>query len=188
MAHGLDPHLSPNVLIPLFQPLASHLAQDTGRGVELYSAPNIRAHVERIVRPEFDIIFTAPHMGRLSQLEAGYVPIGSFERPLTGVISVRWDSPIQRLEELRSKTVAINDRLVLNSILTLTELENRGVQLADLKIVPRSVAKLGIAVCCRGDVDAAVTVNFAVGRFPKTSKRNCVPCFRRRKPRACPAR
>ena len=164
---ALIPYLSPNVLIPLFQPLASHLAQDTGRGVELYSAPNIRAHVERIVRPEFDIIFTAPHMGRLSQLEAGYVPIGSFERPLTGVISVRKDSPIQRLEQLRGKTVAINDRLVLNSILTLNELENRGVQLADLKIVPAASQNSALLSVAAGDVDAAVTVNFAVGQIPK---------------------
>lgn len=164
---ALIPYLSPNVLIPLFQPLASHLAQDTGRGVELYSAPSIRAHVERIVRPEFDIIFTAPHMGRLSQLDAGYVPIGSFERPLTGVISVRKDSPIQRLEQLRGKTVAINDRLVLNSILTLTELEKRGVQLADLKIVPAASQNSALLSVAAGDVDAAVTVNFAVGQIPQ---------------------
>lgn len=164
---ALIPYLSPNVLIPLFQPLASHLAQDTGRGVELYSAPNIRAHVERIVRPEFDIIFTAPHMGRLSQLEAGYVPIGSFERPLTGVISVRRDSPIQHLDQLRGKTVAINDRLVLNSILTLSELENRGVQLADLKIVPAASQNSALLSVAAGDVDAAVTVNFAIGQIPK---------------------
>lgn len=164
---ALIPYLSPNVLIPLFQPLASHFARDTGRSVELYSAPNIRAHVERIARPEYDIVFTAPHMGRLAQLDAGYVPIGSFERPLTGVITVKSDSPIKSLDQLRGKTVAINDRLVLNSILTLTELERRGVQLADLRIVSAASQNSALLSVAAGDVDAAVTVNFAVGQIPK---------------------
>lgn len=164
---ALIPYLSPNVLIPLFQPLASHFAQDIGRRVDLYSAPSIRAHVERIVRPEYDIIFTAPHMGRLSQMDAGYVPIGSFERPLTGVITVRDQGPIRQLAQLRGKTVAINDRLVLNSILTLAELEKRGIALAELKIVSAASQNSALLSVAAGDVDAAITVNFAIGQVPK---------------------
>lgn len=163
---ALIPYLSPNVLVPLFQPLARHLEQDAGRAVDLYSAPSIRAHVERIIRPDYDIVFTAPHMGRLAQLDGGYVPIGSFERPLTGVISVRKDGPITSLEQLRGKTVAINDRLVLNSILTLKELEKRGIGLGDLVIVPAASQNSALLAVAAGDVDAAITVNFAVGQIP----------------------
>jgi phosphonate transport system substrate-binding protein len=164
---ALIPYLSPNVLIPLFQPLASHFGKDTGRSVELYSAPSIRAHVDRIVRPDFDIIFTAPHLGRLSQVDGGYIPIGSFERPLTGVITVRNDSPIRQIDQLRGKTIAINDRLVLNSILTLSELEKRGIRLADITIAPAVSQNSALLSVVAGDVDAAITVNFAIGQIPK---------------------
>lgn len=164
---ALIPYLSPNILVPLFQPLAKHFEKDIGRGVELYSAPSIRSHVERILKPEFDIIFTAPHMGRLSQLDAGYVPIGSFERPLKGVITVRKNGPIQGIQDLKGRSVAINDRLVLNSILTLQELEKRGIGLGDITIVPAASQNSAILSVIASDVDAAITVNFALGLIPK---------------------
>lgn len=159
---ALIPYLSPNVLVPLFQPLAEHFQNDMGRPVELYSAPSIRSHIERILIPDYDIVFTAPHMGRLAQLEAGYVPIGSFELPLTGVITVRKDGPIKTVKELRGRTIAINDRLVLNSILTLQELEKRGVALADMNIVAAPSQNSAILSVVAGSVDAAITVNFAL--------------------------
>lgn len=163
---ALIPYLSSNVLVPLFQPLARHFERDLGRAVDLYSAPSIRAHVERIARPDYDIVFTAPHMGRLAQLDGGYVPIGSFERPLTGVISVRADGPIKNFDQLRGKSVAINDRLVLNSILTLKQLEKRGIGLRDLVIVPAASQNSALLAVAAGDVDAAITVNFAIGQIP----------------------
>lgn len=164
---ALIPYLSPSVLVPLFQPLAKHFEADVGRKVELYSSPNIRVHVERILHPDYDIIFTAPHMGRLSQVDAGYVPIGGFLRPLTGVISVRKNSPITRIEQLRGKTIAINDRLVLNSILVLNELGKRGIGVTDLVIVPAVTQNSALLSVALGDVDAAITVNFALGQIPK---------------------
>jgi phosphonate transport system substrate-binding protein len=163
---ALIPYLSPNVLVPLFQPLARHFEKDTGRAVELYTAPSIRSHVERILKPEFDIIFTAPHMGRLSQLDADYVPIGSFERPLKGIITVRKSGPIENVDQLKGRCVAINDRLVLNSILTLQELEKRGIGLGDIKVVTAASQNSAILSVVTGDVDAAITVNFALGQVP----------------------
>ncbi len=164
---ALIPYLSPNVLVPLFLPLARQFEKDLGRPVELFSAPTIRSHVERILKPDFDIIFTAPHMGRLSQLEAGYVPIGSFKSPLKGVVTIRKDGPIQKIEQLKGSTVAINDRLVLNSILTLQELEKRGIKPSDLKLVPAASQNSAILSVVAGSVDAAITVNFALGQVPK---------------------
>lgn len=168
---ALIPYLSPNILVPLFQPLATHLAKDIGRSVDLYTAPSIRSHVERILKPDFDIIFTAPHMGRLSQLDAGYVPIGSFERPLKGIITVRSDGPIDDVIHLKGRTIAINDRLVLNSILTLQELEKRGINLSDIKVVPAASQNSAILSVIAGDVDAAITVNFALSLIPEEQLR-----------------
>lgn len=175
---ALIPYLSPSVLVPLFQPLARHLAKDVGRPVELYSAPSIRAHVDRILRPEYDIIFSAPHFGRLSQLDAGYVPIGSFERPLVGVITVKNDGPIRDISQLRGSTVAINDRLVLNSILTLAELGKRGIGIGDIRIVPAASQNSAILSVASGDVDAAITVNFAIGQIPQERQEEVRVLFR----------
>lgn len=175
---GLIPYLSPNVLVPLFQPLARHFGQDMGRPVALYSAPSVQAHVARILQPDFDILFTAPHFGRLAQLEAGYVPIGSFNRPLIGVIAVHRDSPVRAPEQLRGKTVAINDRLVLNSILTLQALAKMGIRVADLKVVPAASQNSALLSVVNGGVDAAIVVNFALGQIPKERQSEMRVIFR----------
>ena len=163
---ALIPYLSPNVLVPLFQPLASHFEKDVEQPVALFTAPSIRSHVDRILKPDFDIIFSAPHFGRLSQLDAGYIPIGSFERPLKGVITVKKNGAIKTVEQLKGRTIAINDRLVLNSILTLQELGKLGVSLSDIKIVPAASQNSAILSVISGDVDAAITVNFALSQVP----------------------
>ncbi|MBK7025411.1 MAG: hypothetical protein IPH41_18700 [Sulfuritalea sp.] len=59
---ALIPTCRPTSTVPLFQPLAP-LFQDLGRAVDLYSAPAPPHFAERIVRPDYDIVFTAPHMG-----------------------------------------------------------------------------------------------------------------------------
>ncbi len=76
-------------------------------------------------------------------------------------------APIKSVAQLKGRTVAINDRLVLNSILTLQELEKRGVGLADMNIVAAASQNSAILSVVAGDVDAAITVNFALGQVPK---------------------
>jgi len=174
---ALIPYLSPNVLIPLFQPLAQHLASESGHEVDLFTAPSIRAHVERITRAEYDIVFTAPHFGRLAQLEAGYVPIGSFERPLVGVLTVRRGGPIASVADLRGKAIAINDRLVLNSIVTLQELARQGIGLEEIRIVPAASQNSALLSVANGDVDAAITVNFALGQVPAERQKDLQVLF-----------
>jgi phosphonate transport system substrate-binding protein len=167
---ALIPYLSPNVLIPLFQPVAAHLERETGQQVELYTAPGIRPHIERILQPDYDIVYTAPHLGRLAQLEAGYVPIASFSFPLRGALTVRKDGAVRSLEDLRGKKVALHDRLVLNSILMLAELAERGIQLEDMTIVRVASQNSALLSVVNRDVDAAITVNFALDRVPEQHK------------------
>ena len=124
-------------------------------------------------------------MGRLSQ-RSGLRAHRQLRAPLDGRdFGSPWDSPIQRLDQLRGKTVAINDRLVFNSILTLSSWKIVGF---DIIFRPqdcsRRFAKLGIAVCGRGDPAWTPQLRSTLpsGRFPRENKRNCVPCFRRRNP------
>lgn len=168
---ALIPYLSPNVLIPLFQPLANHFSEAAGRPVHLYSAPDIRAHVLRILEPDFDIVFTAPHFGRLAQIEGGYIPIGSFEQPLTGVVTVREEGPVNTLDDLRGRRIAVHDRLVLNTILVLEALAAHGIDPDDFEIVFAASQNSALMSVAAGAVDAAITVNFAVGLVPDETRR-----------------
>lgn len=166
------PYLTPNVLLKLFEPLRSHLAQEMRRPVELYSAPDIRTHVKRILKPDFDAVITAAHMGRLAQLEAGYVPVAGFESPLKGIVAVHKDSDIREVKDLKGRSIAVNDRLVLVSIVTLKDLQNRGVKLDDMQVTQAVTQNSSLLSVARRDVDAAVTAIFTLNQIPESQRQD----------------
>ena len=161
------PYLTTNVLLKLFEPLRSHLAQEMQRPVELYTAPDIRTHVKRIIKPDFDAVITAAHMGRLAQLEAGYQPVAGFESPLKGIVAVHKNSNIRDIQDLKGRSVAVNDHLVLVSIVTLKDLQKQGVKLDDMQIVPAVTQNSSLLSVARGDVDAAITAIFTLNQIPE---------------------
>ena len=154
-------------LFRLFEPLRSHLAQEMQRPVELYTAPDIRTHVKRIIKPDFDAVITAAHMGRLAQLEAGYQPVAGFESPLKGIVAVHKNSNIRDIQDLKGRSVAVNDHLVLVSIVTLKDLQKQGVKLDDMQIVPAVTQNSSLLSVARGDVDAAITAIFTLNQIPE---------------------
>lgn len=166
------PYLTTSVLLKLFEPIRTHLEGELKRPVELYTAPDIRTHVRRIQKPDFDAIITAAHMGRLAQLDAGYLPVAGFESPLKGIVAVHKDSPIRNLRELAGKTIAVNDRLVLVSIVTLQDLQRSGLRTGDLRIVSSITQNSSLLSVARGDVDAAITAIFTLNQIPEAQRQD----------------
>lgn len=166
------PYLTTSVLLKLFEPIRAHLEGELKRPVELYTAPDIRTHVRRIQKPDFDAVITAAHMGRLAQLDAGYLPVAGFESPLKGIVAVHKDSPIRNLRELAGKTVAVNDRLVLVSIVTLQDLQRSGLRTGDLRIVSSITQNSSLLSVARGDVDAAITAIFTLNQIPEAQRQD----------------
>lgn len=166
------PYLTTSVLLKLFEPIRQQLELDLKRPVELYTAPDIRTHVKRILKPDFDAVLTAAHMGRMAQLDAGYVPVAGFESPLRGIVSVHKNSPINTLKDIKGRTLSINDRLVLVSIVTLDDFETAGVNLGDIKISSAVTQNSSLLSVVKGDVDAAVTAIFTLNQIPEAQRQD----------------
>lgn len=166
------PYLTTSVLLKLFEPLRNQLEQVLQRPVELYTAPDIRTHVKRIMRPEYDAVITAAHMGRLAQLEGGYVPVAGFESPLKGIITVRKDSKIQSINDLKGHSVSVNDRLLLVTIVTMENLRQQGIKSGDMKLVSSVTQNSSLLSVARGDVDAAITAIFTLNQIPDAQRQD----------------
>jgi phosphonate transport system substrate-binding protein len=166
------PYLTTSVLLKLFEPIRQQLELDLKRPVELYTAPDIRTHVKRILKPDFDAVLTAAHMGRMAQLDAGYVPVAGFESPLRGIVSVHKNSSINTLKDIKGRTLSINDRLVLVSIVTLDDFETAGVNLGDIKISSAVTQNSSLLSVAKGDVDAAVTAIFTLNQIPEAQRQD----------------
>lgn len=166
------PYLTTSVLLKLFEPIRTHLESELKRPVELYTAPDIRTHVRRIQKPDFDAVITAAHMGRLAQLDAGYLPVAGFESPLKGIIAVHKNSPIKDIADLKGKTLSVNDRLLLVSIVTLQDLRNRGLRFEDIRFVSSVTQNSSLLSVAHGDVDAAITAIFTLNQIPETQRQD----------------
>ncbi len=69
---GFLPYHSPSKLIGLHKPLIKFLNEDLIETVTMISAPNFKAFRKRTRDGHYDLIFTAPHMARLAEIEVGY--------------------------------------------------------------------------------------------------------------------
>lgn len=85
------------------------LERELGRPVQLETAPSYVAYHARCAAGDFDVIATSPGLGRIAELEQGYVPLA---RPLTDLeplLVVPKDSPLREVGELRGQVVSTSD-------------------------------------------------------------------------------
>lgn len=170
---GVIPYLTPSILISLFQPLRLQLEKDLGQPVQLFTAPDVRSFVKRTLQPDFDILITAAHQARLAQVEGGYLPGTRFTGPLRAAVVVAGNSPIQRLEELRGRRIAITDRSILVNIALMKILGERGIGERDVQLLPVNSQNTGILNVASGDAEAAIVAHFALDQSPP-EQRNSV--------------
>lgn len=111
---AVPPYLPGPEIQRRFGPLANHLGQVLGRPVSVRVGQDYDQHIAAIVQDGVDIAFLGPAAYVRMVDKYGSKPIlGRFQvgddPHLYGVIAVRRDSPMQRLEDLRGKRFAFGD-------------------------------------------------------------------------------
>jgi len=124
---GLHPNVSSTTVLTLYQPVREHLTRTLARPVELRTAPDFRSYIERTLKSEFDVIVTAPHLARLAQQKAGYVPILYYSTELRAYVIATKDGDVRALGDLRNQTVAAPDSLTVITMIGLDFLKRKGL-------------------------------------------------------------
>jgi phosphonate transport system substrate-binding protein len=132
---GLFPNLTPLTLITSYQPLRLYLEKTLHRPIYLVTAPDFRSFVERTQRGDYDIVLTAPHLARLAEQDAGYIPVVTYGTKLQALILVAKTSPINTLEDLRGAKVAMPDPLAVVNMLGREALQKAGLAESDYTLV-----------------------------------------------------
>lgn len=111
---GVQPYLPVEEIQQRFAPLADYLGRQLGRPVEVRVGESYEDHIAAIGQDRLDIAFLGPTV--YVKLVARYGPkplLARFEvngQPdLRGVIAVRRDSPLQRLEDLKGRRFAFGE-------------------------------------------------------------------------------
>lgn len=106
---GIFPRRSPTELMEAFAPLANYLTQYLGRPVRLETSPDFRSFWEAVSSKRYHLVHYNQYHYLRSHKEFGYQVIAKNEEAghdqISGVIVVRKDSGIKRLEDLRGKRI-----------------------------------------------------------------------------------
>ena len=158
LVFGIYPYLSPSRIVEQYAPLNDYLTQALDRPVTLRSAPNFQKFVERTQTGEYDIIFTAPHMGRLAEKRDGYRPVAQSGYQIVIVTLVKKDAPIHTLEDLRNRTLAVGSRLSMSYQIVNQALGKHGMALErDVRFVDTASFSNVIEAVLRNEADAGAT-------------------------------
>lgn len=155
---GVYPYLSPNQIVEQFTPLSDHLSQSLGQPVTLRSAPNFEQFIERSHAGEYDIIFTAPHMGRLAEKHDNYRPLAQTGYPIVVVALVKNDSPIKSLSDLRNRKLAVGAKLSMTYQISNHALATSGLMLGkNVDFIDTASFSNVLEAILRGEADAGAT-------------------------------
>ncbi len=155
---GLFPYVSRGQLMEFHTPLKLYLEGRLKRPVDLVTAPDFAEFMARTQRGEYDLVLTAPHLGRLAEKRDGYVRVAMTAHEVQGVFLVRRDSGIHRLEDLRGKTVMIAQPISIVHQLAVEHLRRHGlVPGKDLRILDTRTHNNALYAPARGEADASAT-------------------------------
>jgi len=179
LVFGVYPYLSPNQIVEQFTPLNDHLAKALGRPVLLRSAPNFAKFIERTSAGEYDIIFTAPHMGRLAEKRDGYRPLAQSANPFIFIALAKKDSPVKSLDNMRDRALAVGAKLSMTYQVMNQALGKSGLELGkNVKFVDTASFSNIIEAVLRGEADAGAAPTILLDNAPAEQRAQLKEIYR----------
>jgi len=133
---GVLPNVSARVLFASYQPMREYFERELGQRVEVVTAPDFRAFSERLLKGEFQMVVTAPNLGRVAQLDAGWDLLAVYEPRIPALAVVAAENADQSPAQVRGRALALANPQSLVALVALDWLRNQGLQAGtDFKVV-----------------------------------------------------
>lgn len=167
LVFGMVPYLPVAQLSRLYEPVVGVFEHALARTVQLQSAPDFEQFIEMGRRGEFDLVGASPHVARLLQREAGYVPLARATAQLRPLILVAQDSPVVTPKMLAGQRVLIADRSALHVLVALRSLRDLGLDpVRDLELVLAGNQRNAVQRMLHGEGAAAVASEVTLSQLP----------------------
>jgi phosphonate transport system substrate-binding protein len=155
---GVFPYVTPVQLAAFQTPLKEYLAENLRRPVTLVTAPDLNSFVDRTRDGQYDIVITAPHLGRLAETRDGYKRIAQTSHTVQGFFLARKDSGIHKIEDLKDKTVMIAQKVSIVYQMAEHTLRAKGLVPGEsVTIIETRTHNNAMQAPLRGEADASVT-------------------------------
>ena len=110
---GVFPRSSPQIMVRNYTPLARALSTSLGRRVVIETDKNFASFMQRVYAKEFDLVYLNQSQYVKAHRIAGYQAIAKIcESPsctISALIVTRDDSGLNKISDLRGKTIAFGD-------------------------------------------------------------------------------
>lgn len=155
---GLFPYVTSTQLVQFHSPLKNYLSRILGVEVNLVSAADFETFMERTQKGEYDIIFTAPHLGRLAEKRDGYKRLVMTGHQVEGIFLAKKDSAINSLDDLKDKKIMVAQRISVIYQMVQHTLAQKGlIDGNNISIVETKTHNNALYAPLRDEADASVT-------------------------------
>lgn len=165
---GVVPYLSARALIANYEPMRVFLEKALGKPVKIYTATGFKPFFLNAQRGDYDMVITAANFGRLLQKEHQFTPLLRFSKSASSWLVTALNSPIQTLQELRGKVIAVPDQLSMAVIVSMTNIRDNGMEPdADFHLLKVGSFPSAILSVQKGEAIAAITATLAMVQMPR---------------------
>jgi phosphonate transport system substrate-binding protein len=106
LSFGVVPQFPMERIATDWNPVLQEISRASGLRLELKYYATIPEFEKAFLKGELDIAYLNPYHAVMARKSAGYIPIIRDEQRLTGILVVRKDSPVTRLDQLDGATIA----------------------------------------------------------------------------------
>jgi phosphonate transport system substrate-binding protein len=181
MVLGVYPYLTPTQVVEQFAPLKEYIAKTLGQPVTMVSAPDFASFIERTRKGEYDVVFTAPHMGRLAEKRDGYARVAQTGYRIVVALVCRKDAPIQGREDLKGRSVAVGSRMSITYQVVDHALREKGLALdGSVRVVETASFSNVMQATLRGEADVGAVPTAVLDNVPAEQREQVREIFRSR--------
>jgi phosphonate transport system substrate-binding protein len=155
---GIFPYISPGKLVKFHRPLKEYLSRVLDQPVRVVTAADFSTFLQRTHEESYDYILTAPHFGRLAEMQDNYQRVAASKHEVQGIYLARVDSGIQKLEDLQGKSIMMAGSLAIIHQMAKHQLEQ--MQLVNgnnITIKETRTHNNAMIAAARRESDAALT-------------------------------
>ena len=122
------PNVSARIILTNYRPMREYLADRLGRAVEIVTAADLREFYMRTLAGAYDLVFIAANLARVAELDARFELLGGFEPPIPALFVSRRQAPVDSLEALRGKALALANPQSLVALMAKSTLAAGGLR------------------------------------------------------------
>lgn len=156
------PQFERRMLFSIWQPIVDTLEQKTGLKFDLVTSLSVSDYESDVLKGQYDFIYLNPYMMPVVGQSPGYLPLVRDSEALHGILVVRNDSPLRKVEDLRGKTLAVPSMTALGASLLLRAELDRLFAVKTRVVIAKTHSSVFMHVI-NGFADAGGSVQKALG-------------------------